>query len=78
VSLLICFIFNRNNIIIRQGWRSKIEENKEKMKLDIKYQLQPLIPQFGELKAKDLPLNACRLLLMTEGPYHEAFIDENG
>jgi hypothetical protein len=40
--------------------------------------LLPLIPQFGELKAKDLPLSACRLLLMTEGPYHEAFIDENG
>jgi len=42
--LLLGFIINRNNIIVRQGWRSKIEENAEKMKDDVKYILEPLYP----------------------------------
>jgi hypothetical protein len=36
-----------------------------------------LEPPFGELRARDLPLQAARVLLLTEGPHHPAFF-ENG
>jgi hypothetical protein len=45
---------------------------------DIKHILKPLEPAFGELKAKDLPLQAARVLLLTEGPYIKAFEDDQG
>ena len=44
----------------------------------IKYILNPLTPPYGELKAADLPLEAGRILLHTEGPYHKAFYDPDG
>ena len=75
--LLIGFCLNKINIIVRSGWRAKTAENKKELVNDIKYVLQPLVPQYGELKAKDLPLQATRTLLLTEGPYGSAFQDGN-
>ena len=46
--------------------------------MDVKHILQPLEPPFGELKAKNLPLQAARILLLTRGPYGKEFEDENG
>lgn len=54
--LLIGFCLNKINIIVRSGWRAKTAENKKLLVNDIKYVLKPLVPQYGELKAKDLPL----------------------
>ena len=48
------------------------------MKSDVKYVLNPLKPPYGEFKAKELPADACRILLLTEGPYHSAFVDSDG
>ena len=48
------------------------------MKNEVNYILKPLNPTYGELKAKDLSVDACRILLFTEGPYHPAWIDEDG
>jgi len=45
---------------------------------DIKHILKPLEPAYGELKVRDLPLQAARVLLLTEGPYVKAFEDEQG
>ena len=45
---------------------------------DIKFILKPLEPPFGEMRAKNLPLQAARILLLTEGPLHSAFKDEDG
>lgn len=76
IALLIGFCLNKINIIVKSGWRKKTAENKQKLQNDIKYILKPLEPPFGEMKAKDLPLQAARILLLTEGPYHPAFYEE--
>lgn len=74
---MIGFCLNKINIIVKSGWRIKIDENRQKLVADVKHILKPLEPPFGELRAKDLPLQAARVLLLTEGPDHHAFI-ENG
>ena len=35
--------------------------------------LIPLKPPFGDFRVEDLPLQAVRILLLTEGPDHPAF-----
>lgn len=62
-TLLVGFCLNRINIVVRSGWRSKTKENQSLMANDIKFILTPLQPRFGELKAKELPLQAARTLL---------------
>jgi len=37
-----------------------------------------LKPPYGDFRAHDLPVDACRILLLTEGPYHPAFVDNDG
>jgi hypothetical protein len=76
MTLLVGFCLNKTNIIVKSGWRSKIDENRQKLQADVKHILKPLEPPFGELKAKDLPLQAARVLLLTEGPDHSAFIED--
>jgi len=76
MGLLIGFCLNRINIIVKSGWREKTELNKERLKDEVKYVLSKCEPPFGEIKAKDLPMQAARVLLLTEGPYHQAFIDD--
>ena len=76
--LLVGYCMNRLNLIVKSGWRSKTNENKQKLSNDVKHILKPLEPPFGEMKAKDLPLQAARILLLTEGPLHSAFRDANG
>ena len=78
LTLLIGFCLNRINIIVKQGWREKVDNNQVKLANDVKYILKPLEPEFGEMKAKNLPLQAVRILLLTEGPYIAAFKDEDG
>ena len=77
-TLLIGYVFNKFKLIVRSGWRKKITENRIMMKKEVIYILNPLKPTYGELRAKDLPVNACRILLFTEGPYHSAWLDEDG
>ena len=64
--------------MVRSGWRAKTEENRNVLTNDIKYVLKPLEPPYGELRGKDLPLQATRILLLTEGPYTSAFKDGPG
>lgn len=78
MTLLIGFMLNKINIIVKSGWRKKCEQNMQKLATDIKYILKPLEPPFGELKAKNLPIQAVRCLMLTDGPYSNAFKDENG
>ena len=75
MGLLVGFCLNRINIIVKSGWRGRIEQNKERLKDEVRFVLRPCEPPFGELQAKDLPMQAARVLLLTEGPYHRAFID---
>lgn len=76
VALLVGFCLNRINIIVKSGWRKKVDENRQKLQADVKHILKPLEPPFGELRAKDLPLQAARVLLLTEGPDHHAFVED--
>ena len=76
VALLIGFCLNKINIIVKSGWRKKCDENRQKLANDIKHILKPLEPPFGEMKAKELPLQAARVLLLTSGPDHVAFVHE--
>ena len=69
-------MLNKKNIVIRSGWRKKIEQNRFEMQDDTKYILKPLFPQFRGVRAKELPLDAVRVLLLTEGPYHDAFNED--
>mmetsp|Transcript_6821 Transcript_6821/g.10997 ORF Transcript_6821/g.10997 Transcript_6821/m.10997 type:complete len:199 (+) Transcript_6821:7430-8026(+) len=78
ISLLVGFCLNKINIIIKSNWRAKTHQGKVDLKNEIKYILDPLTPKYGELKASDLPLEAGRILLHTEGPFHKAFYDQNG
>lgn len=41
---------------------------------DIKTILLPCEPPYGEIVATNLPIQAARVLLLTEGPYHKAFM----
>lgn len=76
--LLMGFCINRINLIIKSGWRKKQAKNQVTLADDIKHVLNPLIPDFGELKIEDLSLLAARTLLLTEGPDHPAFRDSKG
>lgn len=77
MALLIGFCLNKINIIIQSGWRAKITQNRVKLANDVKHILKPLEPPYGDMRVKDLPLQAVRTLLLTEGPKHPAFY-ENG
>lgn len=44
ITLMVGFFLNKTNIVIRRGWRAKIEENRKLMKDDLKYILEPLEP----------------------------------
>ena len=72
-SLLIGFCINKINIILKSGWRNKIAQNKVILASDIKHLLEPLKPPYGDFRIQDLPLDAVRLLLLTEGPDYPAF-----
>ena len=74
--LLIGFCMNKVSIILKTQWRLKCEFNKQLMVNDIKYIMEPLKPQFGDYKVKELPLYAIRNLLLTEGPDYPAFIQD--
>ena len=76
-TLLVGTYLNKSDIIVRTGWRQKTKENKVLLANDVNHVLKPLEPTYGDLKVKDLPLQAARTLLLTEGPYHKAFL-ENG
>ena len=76
VALLIGFCLNKIDIIVKSGWRKKTDENRQKLANDIKHILKPLEPPFGEMKGKELPLQAARVLLLTSGPYAAAFVHE--
>jgi hypothetical protein len=39
--------------------------------------LNPLQNPFAVQRAGDFPLEAARVLLLTEGPYHPAFLDSD-
>lgn len=65
---------NKINIIVKSGWRTKTESNKTLMANEISTILEPCEPPFGELVATNLPIQAARVLLLTEGPYHKAFM----
>jgi hypothetical protein len=73
MALLVGFCINKINIILKSGWRNKTLMNQTLMANDIKYVLNPLLPPFGEFNVPDLPLQAVRILLLTEGPDHPAF-----
>jgi len=73
ISLLLGFCINRINIIVKSGWRTKNTLNKILLAKDIKYILEPIKPPFSDFNIKDLPLQAARTLLLTEGPDHPAF-----
>ena len=64
---------NNNMIIVKQGWRDKQQQNKKAMVDDITHILNNYQPEFGDFKAERLPMNALRVLLLTEGPYHSAW-----
>ncbi len=70
------FLLNKTNIIIKSGWRAKTQENLKHLSSDVKFILKPLEPAFGEIRAKELPIQAVRVLLLTEGPYHPAFYEK--
>lgn len=74
MTLIIGFCKNKINIIVKSGWRIKTEENKVLMVNEIHTILEPCEPPFGELIATNLPIQATRVLLLTEGPYHKAFM----
>lgn len=76
--LIVGFCLNKINIIVKSGWRKKTQENKMTMINEIKHVLKPLEPAYGELSVSDLPLQAARVLLLTEGPYVKAFQDSQG
>lgn len=40
---------------------------------DVTHILNNYQPEFGDFKAESLPINALRVLLLTEGPYHAAW-----
>ena len=79
-TLLIGTYRNKSNIIIQTGWRQKIKENKVAFANDVKFVLERLLPEFGDVNISDLPLQSARTLLLTEGPYINAFknYDEKG
>jgi hypothetical protein len=49
MGLLVGFCLNRINIIVKSGWRQRTEQNKERLKDEIKFVLSPCEPPFGEL-----------------------------
>jgi hypothetical protein len=73
ISLLMGFCMNKINIILKSGWRNKVATNKEIYIQDVKHILDSIRPAYGDFKIKDLPLDAVRLLLLTEGPEYPAF-----
>lgn len=48
--LLLGFCINRINLIIKSGWRKKKAKNMIVLADQVKHVLNPLIPDFGELK----------------------------
>ena len=73
LTLLVGFCQNRINIIVKSGWREKTDKNRTDMAYEVQNILKPCEPPFGELCATNLPIQAARVLLLTEGPYHKAF-----
>jgi|TARA_B110001450_G_C17580385_1_gene464673 hypothetical protein len=47
---------NKSDIIIKTGWRQKIKENKVALANDVRYVLERLLPDYGDVKISDLPL----------------------
>ena len=71
--LMFGFAYNNNTIIVKQGWRNRCHENKKILIDDINHILKKYEPQYGMIKADKLPMDALRVLLLTEGPYHPAW-----
>jgi len=55
-TLLVGTYRNKSDIIIKTGWRQKIKENKVALANDVRYVLERLLPDYGDVKISDLPL----------------------
>lgn len=74
--LVVGFMVNNANLIVRAGWRERISINEIEMLIE-KKQLQGLREaQFSELDVNELNIEQKRLVLQIEGPYSTVFFNE--
>ena len=68
MSLLIGYLINKANLLIKAGWRENIEENRVKYQNYLLKRKENDTTEFDLKKAKDLSLADARMILITEGP----------
>lgn len=74
--LVVGFMVNNANLIVRAGWRERVSLNEVEMLIE-KKQLQNLREsQFSELDVNTLSISNLRLILQIEGPYSPVFYNE--
>ena len=73
--LVVGFMVNNANLIVRAGWRERVSTNEIEMLIE-KKQLQTLREsQFSELLISDLDVEQLRVVLQIEGPYSPVFFN---
>lgn len=75
--LLVGYLVNNANLIVRKGWRERVAQNEIEMLIE-KKELQLLREeQFSELDVNELSISNLRLVLQIEGPYSPVFYNPN-
>lgn len=77
--LLIGFFINQKNLIIKEGWRKRIDHNVTELQGEV-LQIQRMRENsMSNIKAEDLEVYQARMFLNIEGPYSSVFqSDEEG
>ena len=74
---MIGFCVNNINLIVKAGWRQRVDKNQASMTLEKKQIEERRSRTFKELKSHDLDITTNRNVLQIEGPYSAVFWDEN-
>lgn len=74
--LLIGFFINQRNLVIKEGWRNRIEKNQMELVGDLRQVQRIRDTAFSNLKLEDMDISQARQFFMIEGPYSNLFFKE--
>ena len=74
--LLVGFIVNSANLIVRAGWRERVSQNERDMVIEKKQLQVTRESSVTELGVQDLTIEQRRVVLQVEGPYSTLFYNE--
>lgn len=74
--LVVGFLVNNSNLIIKGGWRERVAENEVKMAYEKKILHEFKAKEVREITIDDLDITFMRYVLALEGPTSPIFVNE--